>query len=148
MAQLSDVEVKKRYLNSYKKLCTKISCLEEQKISLIETMYTVKGNPLSDMPRCRKKRDLSDVLIIVETIKESLFEKYIECIVRKVQIESIVLKLENGTHGKIIRKKFLEFMTIDRIASDIGYSIAQTNRFLSEAINLIPLDDIPNEFKN
>lgn len=128
-------EEKKEYLNGYENKCNKLTALEEQMQSLTESSQSAKAQSISDMPRGNKQTDLSDIMVR----QEELFTKIIvlkgECERYKLDIESRIADMKDGTESRLLHKKYVEFKTWETVCVEINFSWRQTHRIHSRALN-------------
>lgn len=122
---ITEIEQKKEYLKSYKNLCSKIRSLEEQKMSIIDTMTSARAQNYSGMPSSGRQSDLSDYMVKLEKIKNSIFNANAKCLASKIKIESAVLSMENGIESAVLHKKYILFKGWETIASELNYSVRQ-----------------------
>jgi hypothetical protein len=128
-------EQTKEYLNSYKNLCKKLQSLEDQLQSLREVEQSAKIQKLSDMPKGSKQTDLSDIMVQVEAIFTKIIRKRSERIHRKIEIESKIADMEDGTESLVLHKRYIELKTWEQICIEIDYSWMQTHRLHSRALS-------------
>lgn len=131
---MTENDIKKEYLNSYKKLCNKLKSLEEQLQSLREVEQSAKIQSISDMPKGSKQTDLSDVMVKIEVVYTKIIRLRAECLERKLEIESRIADMKNGIEADILRKRYIEFRQWEQICIDVGYSWKQTHRLHSRAL--------------
>ncbi len=132
---MKENEYKKEYLSGYKNLCTKLQSLEEQLQSIREVKQSARTQKLSDMPKARNQSsDLSDVMVQLEVIFTKIINKRSDCLKKKMEIESIIADMEDGTESNILRKRYLEFKNWEDICDEIGYSWRQTHYLHDKAL--------------
>jgi len=131
---VTDNDKKKEYLNSYKILCRKLESLEEQLQSLREVEQSAKIQSITDMPKGNKHTDLSDTMVKIEDVFIKIIKLRAECLERKLDIESSIADVPDGVEADILRKRYLEFKTWEKICVEIGYSWMQTHRLHSKAL--------------
>lgn len=127
-------EKKKEYLKSYKSKCKKLESLEEQLLSIREVEKSAKTQSISDMPKSSKKTDLSDLMVMIEIIYTKIVNLRAECLSRKLDIESRIADLSDGTESLILHKRYIEIKEWEQICVDIGYSWKHTHRLHSNAL--------------
>ena len=131
---MTDNEVKKEYLNSYRSLCNKLKSLENQLQSLREVEESAKIPKLSDIPKGCKQTDLSDIIVKIEALYTKIIRLRAECLKKKLEIESCITDMPDGIEADILRKRYLEFKSWEEICVEIGYSWKQTHRLHSKAL--------------
>lgn len=132
---MTENEIKKEYLKSYKKLCDKLKSLDEQLQSLQEVEQSAKAPRLSDMPKSHRQTDLSDIMVKIEAIYTKIIRLRAECLERKLEIENRIADMEDGIEADILRKRYLEFKPWEQICVEIGYSWRQTHYLHSRALS-------------
>lgn len=127
-------EIKKEYLNSYKKVCCKLKNLEDQLQAIRESKSSVQAVVITDMPRGSNQSDLSDYIVKVDKISTKIIKAKQECLNVKIDIESKITDMEDGIECDILRKRYLEDKKWEEICVEIGYSWMQTHRLHSNAL--------------
>lgn len=133
-AEMTENDKKKEYLNSYKNLCRKLQSFEEQLQSLREVEQSAKIQKLSDMPKGSTQTDLSDIMVQIEVIFTKIIQKRSECMQKRIEIESRITDMTDGTESLILHKRYIEFKTWEQICIEIDYSWMQTHRLHSKAL--------------
>ncbi len=123
--RLTENEKKKEYLSSYKNLCRKLQSLEEQLQSLREVEQSAKIQQLSDMPKGGRQTDLSDYIVKIDKVILKIIWAKEDLNNRKLEIEDKITSIENGLESDVLRKRYLELKTWERIGSELGYSSRQ-----------------------
>lgn len=117
------LEEKKEFLCEYKNICEKILELEEQKIAVRIDAEQAKGQRLSLTPKGRGiKRDLSDVMVMLETLEELIDQYIIKSIKKKTQIAKMIVSISDAEESKVLRLRYIEFKQWDDIGDEIGCS--------------------------
>lgn len=126
---------KQEYLNQYKNIMVKISSLEEQKMSLMESMRYAKSIEYSDMPKgSRKQSDLSDYIVRLDDLIDKIDTRKLECENLRLDIEDKIVDIECGIESDILRKRYIELKSWETICIEIGYSWKQTHRYHGAAL--------------
>jgi hypothetical protein len=133
--KLANNEQKKEYLNSYKNLCKKLQCLEEQLQSLREVEQSAKVQSITDMPRGSKQNDLSDYIVKVDAVFTKIILARADCINRKIEIENIIADISDGIESSILHKRYIEFKTWEQICVDMDYCWKHIHRLHGKALN-------------
>lgn len=142
---MTEIEKKKEYLKSYRNLCHKIRSLQEQKKSIIETMLSAKAQSYSDMPTSSRTSDLSDYMVKLEMIMQSIDNANAECMAIKIAIESAILKMKDGLESELLHKRYILFKSWDVISIDLGYERTQVYRIHGKALQDFELGGNVNE---
>lgn len=112
----------KRTLKQYCKLCDEIKELEAEKQSLVDGhigAVKITGLPSGSI--------LSDptgtVGVMVAKIAEDIAEQLNRCIALRQDIEAVIASLDNPTERLLMRKRYIEGKTWERVAVEMNYSI-------------------------
>lgn len=128
------LEEKKEYLKQYKKIYYKIKSLEEQKKSLMESMRSAQSIEYSDMPKGNKQSDLSDYIVKLDNLINTIDRKRRELEHRRIDIECSIIKMEDGIECDLLRKKYIELKPWEAICMEMDYSWRQIHRYHSSAL--------------
>lgn len=135
---------KKEYLCKYRNVCIRLVNLQEQLTSFYEVEQSAKAHQLSDMPRSQKrKKDLSDVMVRIEQLKDTMDDKIIESLKLRTDIETIILNVKDDTERMLLRLRYIEFMKWEDICQKMMYSRQQVYRIHNKAIknlNMLHID--------
>lgn len=131
---MTELEEKKDYLKGYRRIYLKIKSLEEQKQSLIETTQSAKAIEYSDMPKGSKQTDLSDYIAKLERLFEEIEDKKQELNNLRLDIESKIMKLQDGVESDLLRKRYIEFKKWEQICVEMNYSWKQIHRIHGKAL--------------
>lgn len=139
MINITELEQKKEYLKSYRKLCIKLASLNEQKASMMETITSVKAQKYDDMPKSNNKTDLSDYIVALERVTKSIDTTRNKCISKKVAIESAILNMDCGVESDILHKRYILFKPWEVISLELGYCTRQIQRLHGRALQNIKI---------
>lgn len=136
---MEDVKIKKkkRFLKSYRMNLKKISRLESKVSRLDERLTSIRSPNLSGMPRggipVSKDELISDKEDLLDRIKR-LKDKG-----RKIKrdIEREIDSLEDPRYCDILEYYFIDCLSMDQTAEEIGYSVRYTYELYSEAISIL-----------
>ena len=132
--RLTENEKKKEYLCSYKNLCRKLQSLEEQLQSLREVEQSAKIQQLSDMPGGGLQKDLSDYIVKLDKVISRIIRTKADMNNRRLEIEDKIASMENGLESDVLRKRYLELKTWERIAEEVDYSVMGTYKIHGRAL--------------
>lgn len=126
---------KKDYLMSYKKACKRAENLKEQLESLQETKESIKSQRISDMPkRGNRQQDLSSLLARLEDLQPQIVDAMTESNRIKLEIEEALWKLKDAEEARVLRFRYIYFMTGKEISKAMSYSPRQIWRIHDNAI--------------
>ena len=109
-------EKKKEYLQGYRKLYLKIKSLEEQRLSLVESMRSAKAIEYSDMPKGSKQSDLSDYIVKLDKLISDIDDKNRKLIEKRLDIEKCIMDMSDGIECNLLRKRYIEFKSWEEIS--------------------------------
>lgn len=127
-------ELKKEYLNSYKRIYKKWEALIEQEEEIRSGMAGIRGNEMNGMPKESKKSDISDEIVRIEAILEEIESIKSEMLEKQRMIMSSIIKVEDGVQSRILWLRYIKFQEWTDICEEIGYSWNQTHRLHSKAL--------------
>lgn len=138
----NDVQNKKKFLKRHQRIGKKIERLEEKLAMLDARLTTAGAQRLSDMPR-GGGTPLTMADLVAEKIET---EERINqlCVQRRWIRKEIVLALDtldDFRHIEVLEKFFIEGMTLEEIAEDIGYTVRHTVRFYTEAVQHLDIKE-------
>ena len=133
--EYQEYQNKKEYLTGYRKACKKIESLKEQLDSLREIEQSIKSQQLSDMPKgSNRHQDLSDLMVKLEDLQAQIADAIAESCRIKLEIEEALWKLEDPEEARVLRFRYIYFMTGREISSTMSYSPRQIWRLHDNAI--------------
>lgn len=133
--EYQEYQSKKEYLAGYRKACKKIESLKEQLESLQEIEQSVRSQQLSDMPTgSNHHQDLSDLMIKLEDLQAQIADAITESCKIKLEIEEALWKLDDPEEARVLRFRYIYFMTGKEISSIMSYSPRQIWRLHDNAI--------------
>ena len=119
-------------LKEYKKVCMKIARLEKR----MEDMRDVSIKSTSDMRNIpggnRQGSRTEDIICKLSELDEELQELYKD---KQRLTDEIYSDMEvlNDTEYEVCKRRWLEFMTVEKTAEDTNYSLVQVYRLLRSA---------------
>ena len=133
--EYQEYQSKKEYLAGYRKACKKIESLKEQLESLLEIEQSVRSQQLLDMPKgSNRHQDLSDLMVKLEDLQAQIADAIMESCKIKLEIEEMLWKLEDPEEARVLRFRYIYFMTGKEISSTMSYSPRQIWRLHDNAI--------------
>ncbi len=130
-----EYQSKKEYLTGYRKVCKKIESLKEQLESLREIERSIKSQQLSDMPKgSNHHQDLSDLMVKLEDLQAQIADAITDSCKIKLEIEEALWKLDDPEEARVLRFRYIYFMTGREISSTMSYSPRQIWRLHDNAI--------------
>lgn len=113
----------------------KIECLESKKTS-------IKSQIITDMPRGEAEQDrLGQLLIQIEELIDSYNEKQDKLLKQQLEIEKCIDKLEDSIDRNIMRLRYLEGYTWEKICVEVSYKWAQVHRHHKRILETICEND-------
>jgi AraC-like DNA-binding protein len=128
---------KKRSLRRYRKIIERIERLEKKLEALDDRITTIKSPNFSGMPRGGVPVTIDDLLSDkgdLEARIKRLKEKSREY---KAEIREEIDSLEDYRYCEILEAHFIDGVSIEDIAEDLGYSERHTYTLYQEAISLL-----------
>lgn len=133
--EYQEYQRKKEYLAGYRKACKKIESLKEQLESLLEIEQSVRSQQLSDMPKgSNRHQDLSDLMVKLEDLQAQIADAITDSCKIKLEIEEALWKLDDPEEARVLRFRYIYFMTGREISSTMSYSPRQIWRLHDNAI--------------
>ena len=133
--EYQEYQSKKEYLTGYRKACKKIESLKEQLESLREIERSIKSQQLSDMPKgSNHHQDLSDLMVKLEDLQAQIADAITDSCKIKLEIEEALWKLDDPEEARVLRFRYIYFMTGREISSTMSYSPRQIWRLHDNAI--------------
>lgn len=130
-----EYQSKKEYLTGYRRACKKIESLKEQLESLREIERSIKSQQLSDMPKGNHHhQDLSDLMVKLEDLQAQIADAITDSCKIKLEIEEALWKLDDPEEARVLRFRYIYFMTGREISSTMSYSPRQIWRLHDNAI--------------
>ena len=115
--------MEKKELKEYVETKREIKIIEE-KIEHLESKKTsIKSQIITDMPKPEPEQDrLVQLIGEIEELIELYNEKQIKLMKQQIEIENCIDKLEDSIDRNIMRLKYIDGYTWERICVIIGYS--------------------------
>ena len=114
----------KEELKSYIENKREIEMIKDKLIYLEEKKTSIKSMIINDMPKsCNIENDMiGNLLADIEDLINIYKEKELELIKQQIKIENAISKLEDPTDRNIIRLKYLDGHTWEKICVILNYS--------------------------
>lgn len=124
----------KDYLEQAKYLDMRINSKVEQ-LSTLNDLATKCTVTLSDMPRNPNKgtSSMEDTIIKIIGLQEEINRDIDNLVDLKREIMEIIKKVENVEYQTILENRYLSFMSWEKIAVEMKYSIQQIYRLRDKA---------------
>lgn len=134
---IQEIKNKKRSLKRFKNNRACIDRLEEKLLLLDERIKSVKSPNYSGMPRGGTPVTIAELLSDKVDLEKRIARLKDKNKKVKDQIIEEIDSLEDPRHTEILEAFFIECMTIDEIAEDMGYSVRWTYDLYSEAVEAL-----------
>ena len=124
----------KDYLEQAKYLDMRINSKVEQ-LSTLNDLATKCTVTLSDMPRNPNKgtSSMEDTIIKIINLQEEINRDIDNLVDLKREIMEVIKKVENVEYQTILENRYLSFMSWEKIAVEMKYSIQQIYRLRDKA---------------
>lgn len=133
--EYQEYQSKKEYLAGYRKACKKIESLKEQLKSLLEIEQSVRSQQLLDMPKgSNRHQDLSDLMVKLEDLQAQIADAITDSCKIKLEIEEMLWKLDDPEEARVLRFRYIYFMTWEEISETMNYSNRQIHYIHKNAI--------------
>ena len=114
----------KEELNNYTELCREIKNIEEKIQYYTEKKTSIKSQMITDMPvsSIGENDRLGMILVKIEELLKVYYEKEADLIEKRIEIENVLDKLKEPVDRNIIRLKYLEDNTWEKVCVMLNYS--------------------------
>ena len=128
---------KKKYLLRYRYFVQEVDRLTEERAQVLARAQKITPT-LSDMPKSQSGANRLELAVerIVENA-DKLEEKIKEMVQAKEEIEQVIDSLEDDTLRQLMKYRYINGMTLDKISFKIHYSYIHTCRLHRIALNKI-----------
>ena len=130
---------KKRALKRYRKNVACIERLERKLISLNERIKSVKSPTLSGMPRGGVPVTLDDLLSDKLDLEDRIKRLRIKSRGLKLAVYEEIDNLEDPRYCDVLEMFFIDCLSFDEIAEELGYTERHVIKLYSEAITYLSL---------
>ena len=135
--KIQEIKNKKRSLKRFKNNRACIDRLEEKLLVLDERIKSVKSPNYSGMPRGGTPVTIAELLSDKVDLEKRIARLKDKNKKVKDQIVEEIDSLEDPRYIEILEAFFIECMSIDEIAEDMGYSVRWTYDLYSEAVEAL-----------
>ena len=120
----------KEDLKGYIETKREIKIIEEKIDYLTSKKTSIKSQVITDMPKGASKNNdiLIDLLGELEDITEIYNKKYIKLIQHQKEIEEVINNIDNPTYRNIMRFRYIDGYTWEKICVKMNYSWRQIHR--------------------
>lgn len=132
-----EYEDKKRYLKRYKKNLAMIDRLERKRKILDDKLIGLRSPVLSDMPKGGIPISNEDILADKLEIEERIARLKKKSKRLKSETLEIIDDLDDPRYAEVAESFFIDCMSLEDIADDMGYSTRHIERIYSETIDKI-----------
>ena len=132
---------KKKSLKRYRKNLACIKRLEEKLVILDERITAVKSPSLSGMPRGGTPVTLADLVSDKVDLEKRIERLKVKGKKLKSEIYEEIDSLEDPRYCEVLEAHFIEGLTFESIAEEMGYTERHVNTLYSEAISLLAISD-------
>lgn len=128
---------KKKYLLRYRYFVQEVERLSDERAQVLARAQKITPT-LSDMPKSQSGANRLELAVerIVENA-DKLEEKIKEMVQAKEEIEQVIDSLEDDTLRQLMKYRYINGMTLDKISFKIHYSYIHTCRLHRIALNKI-----------
>ena len=126
------------YLNQARHLDTQINSKFSQ-IESLSTLATKCTATLTDMPGNKNNgtSKMEDTILKIITLQEEINSDIDVLVDLKKEIMTIIKKVENSEYRTLLENRYLSFLSWEKIAVEMKYSIQQVYRKRTEALKKI-----------
>lgn len=132
---------KKKSLKRYRKNLACIKRLEEKLVILDERITAVKSPSLSGMPRGGTPVTLADLVSDKVGLEKRIERLKAKGKKLKSEIYEEIDSLEDPRYCEVLEAHFIEGLTFESIAEEMGYTERHVYTLYSEAISLLAISD-------
>ena len=126
-------EEKKEYLLSYKKYRQQADRLEEQ-LKEVKIGSIFPKHMLSDMPKAKNKKDLSDYIVQCEELENRIIISRQRAIERFSEVQRQIELLEDENEKTVLTLRYLRNYNWEKICEWVMYSWKQVHRIHLKAL--------------
>lgn len=128
---------KRRSLKRYRKNIANIKRLEKKLVSLDERITSLKSPNLSGMPRGGVPITIDDLLADKADLEDRIKRLKAKSRGLKQAICEEIDSLEDSRYCEVLEAYFIDCLSFDEIADELGYSERHIERLYTEAITLL-----------
>lgn len=132
-----EFKIKKSFLKRYTRIQKRIERLEYKLFMLDEKLYTVKNASISDLPRGGVPVTFDDLVARKEDTQERVNHLTEKARTIRREIYSVLDLLDDDRHVEVLELLFIDGLSHDDVADEMGYSTRQVYRLYKEAVKSI-----------
>lgn len=129
----------KHFLLGYSRMKKRIERLEQKLLELDDRLYNARTSTISDMPRGGVPVTFDDLVARKEDTQERVNHLTEKARTIRREIYSVLDLLDDDRHVEVLELLFIEGLSHDDVADEMGYSTRQIYRFYKEAVKSISL---------
>ena len=140
MDELSSQEIEKHKKRSLRRYRNNIKCIErlERKLKLLdERITTIKSPNFSGMPRGGVPVTLDDLMSDKMDLEDRIKRLKAKSRDLKIEVWAEIDTLEDPRYCEILEGLFIDGLSFEDIADNMGYSERHTKHLYSEAITIL-----------
>lgn len=133
MEKWEENEIKKEYLNGYRKAKRREKRLLEQIQQLrLDKMFPCLQN--DDMPHAHNQADLSDYVVRLDDLMAELENERLESVRQYEKIYRDINRIKNETEIEVLVRRYIKGEKWEKIALEIGYDYRYTLKIHGRAL--------------
>lgn len=132
---MSEREKKIKYLNGYRWAVVNVKMLTERLEACNSKLYGTTSPVITDMPKGGLGIDTVDVLSDKIDTEQELYKRLKTALDMKAEIVGVIEQVNDPRCRMILEMKYFDFMTINEMAKQLGYSNNHISRLHNEAID-------------
>lgn len=128
----------KAYLRKIKWLDAQIDGLiqEVYKLEAMATKVTSTVSPVV-VTRSTDPNQLEDAVVKIIKLKDEINRKIYEFVDMKTEVEAIIEKIEDADQVAVLRKRYMEYKTWERIAVEVGCKYRKVHYIHGDALKVV-----------
>ena len=131
---MDEIEQKKEYLRSYRKIRAEAEAIQESINELRLNKMSPSLGAQDGMPRGNGSSDLSGYAARLDELERKLQEKHDTAVHLMGEITTSIDAMENATERALLRLRYICGYTWERIAVELGYSWRQVHYIHGKAL--------------
>lgn len=128
-------EEKKAYLKRYRKIKHEVDSLAQERAEIL-ALGTKVTQTLSDMPHGGGNPGVAGVVERLAAHDVKMGERMQELLAVKTEIETCIDTVTDGTLHTILRYKYINGLTFEKIAAELHYAVRHVKRLHKQAIDV------------
>lgn len=127
-------EQKKEYLKSYRQAVIAVRQLQDEIDQLRLDKMSPPAVEYSDMPKVGGRQDMSNYMVMLEELEDSLYTAKYKRIQLYTNIHKCIEAMEDETERNLLRAKYIHLKTWEQVGEIMGYDERQARRIHEKAI--------------